>query len=113
MLNQTDMLIKRNLRLPDRRTSVQLEAYVWHSIDAILLLESINLCLLIAEIDQRRGPMKLASSIRLFALIYYRTLTDSMQASRTEKNMLYSPQTEYVSCFLRALQQFSRYAQHA
>ena len=73
---QADTLIKRNVKLPDRRTSVQLEAYVWQSIDAILPLETIKFSLLCAELDQRRKELKLASSIRLFALIYYRTLSN-------------------------------------
>jgi len=54
---QADTLIKRNVKLPDRRTSVQLEAYVWQSIDAILSLETIKFSLLCAELDQRKGEL--------------------------------------------------------
>ena len=46
-----DRLIKRNVTLQDRRTSVQLESYVWQSIDAILSIESISLPLLCSELD--------------------------------------------------------------
>jgi predicted DNA-binding ribbon-helix-helix protein len=75
MTPNMDRLIKRNVTLQDRRTSVQLESYVWQSIDAILSIESISLPLLCSELDQRRRDFKLASSIRLFALIYFRTLS--------------------------------------
>jgi predicted DNA-binding ribbon-helix-helix protein len=70
------ILVKRNVKLPDRRTSVQLEAYVWQSIDAILSLESIKFSLSYTELDQRKKEIKLASSMRLFALTYYRTLSN-------------------------------------
>ena len=110
---QADTLIKRNVKLPDRRTSVQLEAYVWQSIDAILSLETIKFSLLCAELDQRKGELKLASSIRLFALIYYRTLSNHFHDETGEGNMLHSPKLDNFNCFLTSLQQFSQYAQHA
>lgn len=110
---QADTLIKRNVKLPDRRTSVQLEAYVWQSIDAILSLESIKFSLLCAELDQRRKELKLASSIRLFALIYYRTLSNHFHDEIGDGNMLHSPKSDNFNCFLTSLQQFSQYAQHA
>lgn len=107
------ILVKRNVKLPDRRTSVQLEAYVWQSIDAILSLESIKFSLLCAELDQRRKELKLASSIRLFALIYYRTLSNHFHNEIGDGNMLQSPKSDNFNCFLTSLQQFSQYAQHA
>ena len=88
MTIHTERLIKRNVRLPDRRTSVQLEDYVWQSIDAILSMKTVTLPLLCAELDQRRGAVKLASSMRLFALIYYRTLSTYFHEETGEKNLL-------------------------
>ena len=92
---------------------MQLEAYVWQSIDAILPLETIKFSLLCAELDQRNGELKLASSIRLFALIYYRTLSNHFDDETGEGNMLHNPKLDNFNCFLTSLQQFSQYAQHA
>lgn len=113
MTLHAERLIKRNISLPDRRTSVQLEDYVWQSIDAILSMETITLPLLCAELDQRRGEVKLASSMRLFALIYYRTLSTYFHEETGEKNMLQSPKSTHFNCFWTSLQHFSKYAQHA
>ena len=113
MTIHTERLIKRNVSLPDRRTSVQLEDYVWQSIDAILSMETITLPLLCAELDQRLGAVKLASSMRLFALIYYRTLSIYFHEETGEQNLLQSPKSEHFNCFWTSLQQFSKYAQHA
>ena len=107
------ILVKRNVKLPDRRTSVQLEAYVWQSIDAILSLLSIKFSQLCAELDQPRKELKLASSIRLFALIYYLTLSNHFHDEIGDSNMLLSPKSDNFNCFLTSLQQFSKYAQHA
>ena len=113
MTIHTERLIKRNVSLPDRRTSVQLEDYVWQSIDAILSMETITLPLLCAELDQRRSAVKLASSMRLFALIYYRTLSTYFHEETGEQNLLQSPKSVHFNCFWTSLQQFSKYAQHA
>lgn len=116
MPNQSNIMIKRNLQLPDRRTSIQLEDYVWQSIDAILSLETISLSMLCAELDRNRREMKLASSMRLFALIYFRTVTDYFTANQShqfDSNSPYSSMTKHVNCFLIALQQFVQYAQNA
>lgn len=113
MTIHTERLIKKNISLPDRRTSVQLEGYVWQSIDAILSMETITLPLLCAELDQRRGDVKLASSMRLFALIYYRTLSNYFHEETGERDMLQGPKSAHFNCFWTSLQQFSKYAQHA
>lgn len=113
MTLHADRLIKRNISLPDRRTSVQLEDYVWQSIDAMLSMERITLPLLCAELDQRRGEVALASSVRLFALIYYRTLSTYFHGETGERDMLHSPKPGHFNCFWTSLQQFSKYAQHA
>ena len=86
---------------------MQLEAYVWQSIDAILSLESIKFSLLCAELDQPRKELKLASSIRLFALIYYRTLSNHFHVEIGDGNMLHSSKSDNFNCFLTSLQQFS------
>ncbi len=90
MVMQSEILIKRNVQLPDRRTSVQLESYIWQSIDAILSLEAISLSLLCAELDQRKADLKLAGSIRIFALIYFRTLSGQLSEQASESHMLHS-----------------------
>ena len=112
MNNRPDTLIKRNLRLTDRRTSIQLEAYVWQSIDMILSLETVSLPLLTTELDRRRQALSLSNSLRLFALIYFRTMTAQYCDNPHEPDMLYSPAQGQSNCFLNALQQFSQYALH-
>ena len=112
MTPNMDRLIKRNVTLQDRRTSVQLESYVRQSIDAILSIESISLPLLCSELDQRRGDFKLASSIRLFALIYFRTLSTYFHDETGDRDMLHSPRQHNFNCFISSLKQFSKYARH-
>ena len=113
MTLHAERLINRNISLPDRRTSVQLEDYVWQSIDAILSMETITRPLLCAELDQRRGEVALASSMRLFALIYYRTLSTYFHEETGDRNMLQSPKSAHFNCFWTSLQYFSKYAKHA
>ena len=113
MTIHTLRLIKRNVGLPDRRTSVQLEDYVWQFINAILSMETVTLPLLCAELDQRRGAVKLASSMRLFALVYYRNLSTYFHEETGKQNLLQSPKSSHFNCFWTSLQQFSKYAQHA
>ena len=71
---QPEILIKKNVKLPYRRSS--LKPMFGSPIDAILSLESIKFLQLCAELDQRRKEIKLASYMRLFALTYYRTLSN-------------------------------------
>ena len=108
-----DGLIKWNVTLRDRRASVQLESYVCQSIDAILSIESISLPLLCSELDQRRGDFRLAISIRLFALICFRTLSTHFHDETGDKDMLHSPRPHNFNCFISSLKQFSKYARHA
>ncbi len=65
-------LSKRNIQLPDRRTSIWLENYLWDQIDAILAMEQVPLPLLVSEIDQRRLPgQTLAQALRVFLPMYF------------------------------------------
>ena len=114
MSSDLETIVKRNLQLSDRRTSVQLELYIWQSIDAILAIETINLNMLGSELDRRRGKLRLASSMRIFALIYFRTLTTSLSTSPSVKGasyMLHNEPAGSFNCFLESLQLFSQYAQ--
>lgn len=113
MAPNMDRLIKRNVALQDRRTSVQLESYVWQSIDAIVYIESMSLPLFCSELDQRRGNFKLTSSICLFAPIYFRTLSTYFHDETGDRDMLYSPRPHNFNCFINSLKQFSKYARHA
>ena len=113
MTPNMDRLNKRNVALQDRRTSVQLESYVWQSIDAILSIESISLPQLCSEPDQRRGDFKLASSIRLVALIYFRTFSTYFHDETADRDMLHSPRPHNFNCFISSLKQFLKYARHA
>lgn len=63
---------KRNIQLPDRRTSIRLENYLWDQIDAILAMEQVPLPLVVSEIDQRRLPGQTqAQALRLFLPMFF------------------------------------------
>jgi len=112
MTTNLDMLSKRNIRLPNRRTSVQLEDYIWQSVDKVLSLETVSLSMLGAELDRRRGGISLASAIRLFTLIYFRIMAGSMNRELRDHNMLYASDPKQFNCFVVSLQLFSQYVQH-
>ena len=81
--------------------------------DAILSKESVSLALLFSELEQRRGDFKLVSSIRLFALIYFCTLSAYFHDETGNKDMLHSPRLHNFNSFISSLKQFPKYARHA
>ena len=54
-----------------------------------------------------------AFPMRLFALVYYRTLSTYFHEETGKQNLLQSPKSSHFNCFWTSLQQFSKYAQHA
>ena len=107
---------KDNISLPRRRTTIKLESYEWRSVDALLDLENITLQLLCTELDNRRGDMRLVQAIRMFLLIYFRTMGDNSltiasQATQSA-NLMHDPAPPAFNCLLVALMQFSTHIQH-
>jgi len=50
-------------------------------------METNTLPLLCAEMDQRRGAVKLASSMRLFVSTYYRNISTYFHEETSEQNL--------------------------
>ena len=78
---------RRNVRLHDRRTSVSLEIAIWDSLEAISLQEDVATDSIATMIDDRRQGSSLASSIRIFVLLYFRLLSENFQASLQRRPM--------------------------
>ena len=70
----TGRRLKRNVRIGDRRTTIVLEAYVWDSIDSMLLREAVALDDFCNRVEDTRRNSSMASSARLVVLIYFRLL---------------------------------------
>ena len=61
---------KRNIKINDRRTSLQLERYFWANLEGVLDLTGLNLEAVLTEIDKRRYGAFLAQTVRLFCSLY-------------------------------------------
>ena len=70
----TGRRLKRNVRIGDRRTTIVLEAYVWDSIDSMLLREGVSLDEFCSRVEATRLQSSMASSARLVVLTYFRLL---------------------------------------
>lgn len=70
----TGRRLKRNVRIGERRTTIVLEAYVWDSIDSMLLREAVSLDEFCNRVEDTRRNSSMASSARLVVLIYFRLL---------------------------------------
>lgn len=66
--------IRRNVSLSGRRTSVSLEAAIWAALADICKREKILSIDLLSRVHEGVPDASFASSLRLFALAYYRAL---------------------------------------
>lgn len=66
--------IRRNVNLSGRRTSVSLEAAIWAALADICKREKILSIELLSRVHNGHPDASFASSLRLFALAYYRAL---------------------------------------
>jgi predicted DNA-binding ribbon-helix-helix protein len=66
--------IRRNVSLSGRRTSVSLEAAIWAALADICKREKILSIDLLSRVHEGNPNKSFASSLRLFALAYYRAL---------------------------------------
>ena len=69
---------KRNIIINARRTSLQLERYIWANFEAILDLTGLKMDITIAAINERRNQAPLAQTVRLFCMIYFRLYLDGL-----------------------------------
>ena len=67
---------RRNVTVSGRRTSLSLEDSIWTSLAEICDRERLSLPDLVTLVDQRRRDDSLASALRVFVLVYFRTLSD-------------------------------------
>ena len=72
------MTEKRNITIHARRTSLQLERYIWANFEAILDLTGLTIGVVIEAIDERRNHAPLAQTVRLFCMIYFRLYLDEL-----------------------------------
>ena len=69
-------MLKKNIIIAHRRTSLALEVYFWGCLQVILTYEQITLdefCMLVV---QHRQNSSLSSAVRLVIVIYFRTLAN-------------------------------------
>lgn len=81
---------KRNIILNGKRTSLQLEGYIWQSIDNVSILTKIPRQLLLEEVWRNKGGLAMAPSVRLFLIYFFsnyasllRTAADQATARTT------------------------------
>ena len=74
---------KRNITLDSRRTSLQLELYIWANLEAILELVELPLPIVISAIDEKRNQAPLAQSVRLFCLTFFRIYLEKLNIDLT------------------------------
>lgn len=112
---------KRNIILQGRRTSLQLEAYIWDNLESFLDLTGLSLSHFLDDIDDRRHYVPLAQAVRLFTLIFFKSYADfvlikSNQAVNEAKNTTLSRDTviaaeseplDIMLCYDKALRDFS------
>jgi predicted DNA-binding ribbon-helix-helix protein len=65
---------RRNVWVSGRRTSVSLEFAMWDALREVCEREGRNIDQLCSLIDERRQRASLASSLRIFALAYFRAI---------------------------------------
>ena len=118
---------KRNINLSDKRTSLVLDNYYWAQLDKILIRESLDLDMLIQEIEMRRSALSLAAACRIFILMYMNCRLENSfnhvlnaplslaERSDTQKSVLMMGEPEAFSPpdLFQALNLLSRYAAQA
>lgn len=62
--------IKRNVILADKRTSLQLEQYIWWNLELIATLTDQPSSLILNKIKAARQSSSMAQSVRLFCLFF-------------------------------------------
>lgn len=102
--------VKRNIYIAGRRTSLQLESYIWDCVDSVLEQESLSLSMLCTELKMRCGRLRMAQSLRLFALIYFRTMAGAMDQIDGQTDLLRSPPAVKFNVLIETLQILSQHA---
>lgn len=69
---------RRNVTIGGRRTSVSLEGHVWEGLLDVCRREAIGIDTLCTEVDRRRVRSSMSSSLRVFLLLYFRSMADGV-----------------------------------
>ena len=78
--NPASPVAKRSIMLAGNKTSVSLEKSFWDGLNEIAAEERITRSALIERIDTDRIDHNLSSSIRIFVLNYFKTLSQPPRA---------------------------------
>lgn len=105
--------VKRNIYIAGRCTSLQLETYDWDCVDSILDHENLSLSMLCTELKIRSGSLRLAQALRLFVLIYFRTMSKAMSPYEEPADLVRSPPAAKFNCLIETLQILSQRAPRA
>jgi len=105
--------VKRNIYIAGRRTSLQLETYVWDCVDRVLEYENLSLSMRCTELKIRSGQLRLAQALRLFVLIYFRTMSKAMALDDGQTDLVRSPSAAKFNCLIETLQILSQRAPRA
>jgi len=78
---------KHSVELAGHKTSISLEKAFWDGLRVIARNENISVVALVQRIDIDRAGVNLSSSIRLFVLNYFKTLSQSNSASKATSDL--------------------------
>lgn len=71
--------LRRNVTLGTRRTSVSLEDHVWEGLREICRREAVGIDMLCTEVAHRRLRSSMSSALRVFLLLYFRSLAETLE----------------------------------
>jgi len=77
--------IRKNISIKGLRTCLALEDEIWDSLDKICAWENVELGDLLNLIAQRAEPGSLTSSIRVFALSYFKVISQVESLGPSER----------------------------
>lgn len=74
-LDNRQVLKTKNLSISGRRTSMRLEPVMWDALHDICIREKKKLADVCEIIDRHRGDLTLTSTLRLFMVCYFRSIS--------------------------------------
>ena len=75
---------KRNVILNGRRTTLQLERYIWENTSLIATRTNQPLQDILCEVWKNKGHMAMAPAVRLFLMLYFTNYADTMSKAVEE-----------------------------
>lgn len=77
MLENLTLPEKRNVVLDGKRTTLQLERYVWLNVEKVAQATSRTYDALLNDIWNHKGDMAMAPAVRLFLMLYFTDYAES------------------------------------